>query len=194
MFLACATNFVLVIALFLITPLIDRTSNKQVLTLSCILLTCHFLGWGSVAAGVLPFGLPMIAIQSFTAGFGVALWNLANVRCVMGIVPAMGRPHFLALYSVASNLTIGVVPLIWGPVMDLLENWQTHWGFWEWNSYSLLYISMALTVATALVVLQWLPEPQKMTWDVFLSELLVKTPSRAVARILGRKLRGPGIG
>jgi len=193
LFIACGTYLVLVIALFLITPVIDRTGNKQVLTLSGILFTLHFLGWGGVAAGFLPFNWTMIVIQAITSGFGSALWGLANVRMVMGIVPAMGRPHFLALYSVASNLTLGLVPLLWGPVLDYLEHWQVTWGYWTWNSYSLLYCTLASTIVVGLGVLQTLDEPKKMTWDVFMHELLVKTPSRAVSRVIGR-LRGPSIG
>jgi hypothetical protein len=56
----------------------------------------------------------------------------------------------------------------------------------------LLYAVLTLTMMTGVVVLQTLDEPKKMTWDVFMSELLVKTPSRAVSRLIGR-LRGPGI-
>jgi hypothetical protein len=51
---------------------------------------------------------------------------------------------------------------------------------------------LTLTMVTGVSVLQTLDEPKKMTWDVFMSELLVKTPSRAVSRLIGR-LRGPGI-
>lgn len=190
--IACATNIVLVSALFLITPVIDRTGNKQVLTLSGILYVCHFAGWGSIAAGVLPYNHLTLAMQTFTAGFAGALWNLANVRYVMGIVPAMGRPHFLALYSVASNLTIGIVPLLWGPVMDYLDHWQVTWGYWHWNNFSLLYGTLACTMLVGLMFLRTLVEPQSMTWDVFMRELLVKTPSRAVSRVIGR-LRGSGM-
>ena len=193
LYINCGTNIVLVLALFLITPLIDRTGNKQVLTLSGILLTLHFIGWGSVAAGLVPFNWTMIFIQATTAGFGTALWNLANVRMVMGIVPVMGRSHFLALYSVTANLTIGLVPLLWGPILDGLEGWHVSWGCWEWNSYSLLYCALSFTILVGLCVLQTIDEPKKMTWDVFMRELLVETPSRAVSRVIGR-LRGPGVG
>ena len=191
LFIACGTNIVLVLALLLITPVIDRTHNKQVLTLSGICFVLHFTGWGCVAAGVVPFNWTIIIIQAITSGFGGALWNLANIRMVMGIVPAMGRPHFLALYSVAANLTIGIVPLFWGPIMDwLAPPWEKVWGFWTWNCYSVLYCALTLTMILGLSILQTLDEPKKMTWDVFMSELLVKTPSRAVSRIIGR-LRGP---
>ncbi|HEY0256412.1 MAG TPA: MFS transporter [Candidatus Methylacidiphilales bacterium] len=190
LFLACGTNIILVLALFMITPVIDRTHNKQVLTLSGIMFICHFVGWGSIAAGLLPFNWTMVAIQAITSGAGGALWNLANVRMVMGIVPAMGRPHFLALYSVAGNVTVGTVPLIGGVIMDSLENWHASWGFFNWNAYSLLYCVLTFTMIIGLCVLRTLEEPEKMTWDVFISELLVKTPSRALSRLIGR-LRGP---
>jgi hypothetical protein len=190
---ACVTNIILAGTLFLIAPLIDRTGNKLVLTLSGIFLVCHFSGWACVAAGVLPFNLYVLGWQCVTAGIGGALWNLANVRYVMGVVPAMGRPHFLALYSVASNLTLGLVPLLWGPVLDALDHWRVAWGAWSWNIYSLLYCTLAANIAVGLGMVRTLVESETMTWDVFMRELLVKTPSRAVSRLIGR-LRLPGLG
>jgi len=111
----------------------------------------------------------------------------------MGIVPHMGRPHFLALYSVASNLTLGLIPLLWGPVMDYLGLWHVNWGFWQWNCFSLFYCALAFTIVFGLYMLRSVVEPITMTWDVFMQELLVKTPSRAVSRLIGR-LRGPSVG
>ena len=177
--------------LLLVAPLIDRAGNKPALTASGILLVGHFSGWAGVASGLLPFNSLVICFQIFTSGVGVALWNLANVRTVMGIVPQMGRPHFLALYSVASNLTIGLIPLLWGPVMDYFEHWHVAWGYWQWNCYSLFYCVLACTMGIALFMLRSVVEPITMTWDVFMTELLVKTPSRALSRLIGR-MRGPG--
>lgn len=196
-FISACTSLVLAMSLVLIAPIIDRTGNKHVLTLACLCLVIHFLGWGSVAAGLIPFHgnsmFVVIAVQALTSGFGISLWGLANVRMVMGIVPVMGRPHFLALYSVCSSLTLGTVPLLWGPVMDGLDGWHSAWGWWDWNCYSLLYCTMAFTMIVGLCVLQTLDEPHKMTWDDFMRELLVKTPGRALSRIITR-LRGPSIG
>ena len=202
-FVACFTTFIIALGLFLVRSLIDRAGNKPALTAAGILFLCHFLGWASVAANLLPFdkvvlGLPfnlvVLGVLSFLAGMGWALWNLANIRIVMGIVPHMGRPHFLALYSVASNLTLGLIPLAWGPVMDYLsiEHWHIAWGWWQWNSYSLFYFTLAATVGVALFLLRSVVEPVTMTWDVFMTELLVKTPSRSISRLVGR-LRGPSI-
>jgi MFS family permease len=193
LFFAAFSTIAIAAGLFLVGPLIDRAGNKPALTASGVLFVCHFLGWASVAAKIIPFNSVVICMQIFTSGLGGALWNLANVRIVMGIVPHMGRPHFLALYSVASNLTVGLVPLLWGPVMDCLDHWHVAWGFWQWNSYSLFYCTLAFIMGVGLFMLRTVVEPVTMTWDVFMTELLVKTPSRAVSRLIGR-LRGPVIG
>lgn len=193
LYVSCLNTLVLATGLFLVASLIDRAGNKPALTVSGILFTCHFAGWACVAAGILPFNMIVLSVQIFTSGMGGALWNLANVRTVMGIVPVMGRPHFLALYSVMSSLALGIVPLLWGPVMDHLNSWHVAWGYWQWNSYSLFYGTLACTMVVGLFMLRMVTEPKTMTWDAFMRELLVQTPGRAVSRLIGR-LRGSGIG
>ncbi len=193
LYVASFTTAVLAMGLFLVGKLIDRAGNKPALTLSGLFFAVHFSVWGCVAGGIIPFNTTILVLQACISGMGGALWNLANVRAVMGIVPEMGRPHFLALYTVASNLTVALVPLLWGPVMDYTRHWQVAWGFWQWNSYSLFYCTLTCIMGTGLFMLRSVAEPITMTWDVFMTELLVKTPSRAVSRLIGR-LRGPGIG
>ena len=188
-----AGNVVLALTLVLVASVIDRTSNRQMLGLASIFFAVHFSGWALVAAGIVPFNFSILAWQTFTSGAGWAFWNISNVRAVMSIVPAMGRPHFLALYSVVSNLTLGIVPLFWGPVLDGLEHWHLNWGPWHWNCYSLFYLTLAATIVGAATFLRSVEEPVRMTWDVFARELLVETPSRAVSRLIGR-LRSPGNG
>ena len=193
LYVASASTLILALNLVVIGRILDRAGNKPALTLSGLLFICHFLGWALVAAKILPANIPMFCLQTVTSSMAGALWNLANIRIIMGIVPEMGRPHFLALYSVAGNLTVGLVPLAWGPVMDALANWHCPWGMWDWNCFSVFYCVLIVTMVAALLLLRQVVEPLTMTWDVFMTELLVKTPSRAISRLIVR-LRGPGIG
>ncbi len=193
LYVAGLTTMVTAFGLFIIGPLLDRAGNKPALTLSGIIFVCHFAGWACIAAKLLPPSYLMFTYQTITAGLAGALWNLANVRIVMGIVPAMGRPHFLALYSAAGSLTVGLIPLAWGWFIDGLGHWHCQWGPWEWNSFSIFYCVLAATMVAALVLLRSVVEPATMTWDVFMTELLVKTPSRAISRLIVR-LRGPSTG
>jgi hypothetical protein len=132
-------------------------------------------------------------VQICLSGVGGAFWAVGNIRAVMNIIPAMGRPHFLALYSVISSLTVAIVPLLWGPVIDALETWRVHWGFWTWNNYSVLYSTLSITVVAGTILLRGVIEPVHMTWDVFARELFIYTPSRALSRVIGR-LRSIGTG
>jgi hypothetical protein len=193
LFVACATTGALAVFLYLVGSVIDRTGNKPALKVSGALFALHFFIWACVAAGIIPFSTPLLCVQICIPGLAAALWNLANMRMVMGIVPHMGRPHFLALYAVASSLTVGLIPLFWGPVMDATNHLKWSMGPWQWNSYSILYCTLSLTLCIGLFLLRSVVEPITMTWDAFMTELLVKTPSRAVSRLIGR-LRGPTVG
>jgi flagellar biosynthesis protein FliR len=64
---------------------------------------------------------------------------------------------------------------------------------WDWNCFSVFYVALAMTIIAGLVLLRWVVEPITMTWDEFLKELFVKTPSRSISRLIVR-LRGPGVG
>jgi MFS family permease len=185
------TTSVLAFALFLASSIIDRTGSRPALTLSGIIFAGHFTIWACAAAGLIPGTWSLIIFQSVVSGLAGALWNLANVRAVIGLVPVMGRAHFLALYSVISSLTVAIIPLFWGPLIDGLEHWHVAWGWWTWNSFSLFYAVLAITMLAALVLLQDVEEPESMTWDVFTRELLVNTPARAVSRLINRA-RTPG--
>jgi len=193
LYVASFSMAIVAVGLYLVGSIIDRAGNKPALTCSGLFFALHFFGWACVAAGVIKFTLTFVIYQLCLSGLGGALWNLSNVRMIMGIVPHMGRPHFLALYTVASNLTVAFVPLLWGPVMDATKKVTISTGAWQWNSYSIFYCGLVLIMFTGLFLLRSVVEPITMTWDAFMTELLVKTPSRAVSRLIGR-LRGPTIG
>jgi MFS family permease len=187
------TTCVLALALYMVSSIIDRTGSRPALTLSGGLYIVHFSIWALVAAGLIPVTMEIIIFQCVISGLAGALFNLANLRAVIGIVPVMGRAHFLALYSVGANLIVAFVPLFWGPVFDGLEHWQLAWGGWHWNDFTIFYLTLVVTMLGGLVLLRGVPESgQPMDWDDFTRELLVNTPARAVGRVFSR-MRGPGL-
>lgn len=189
---ASVTTAVLALALYLVSQIIDRTGSRPALTLSGALFVVHFSIWACAAAQIIPVTTELIIFQCFVSGLAAALWNLANLRTVIGIVPVMGRAHFLALYSVGANLTVALIPLLWGPVLDGLGHWQMAWGWWHWNNFSIFYVVLVLTMIAGLALLRDVQEPEAMDWDDFTRELLVNTPSRAISRVFSR-FKGPGL-
>lgn len=167
--------------------LVDRVGSRPLLGLATLVFVIHLSCWCSVAARVMPFNLSMILLIQFTAALSISLFNLANTRLVMATVPAMGRSHFFALYTVVTSLVSGVFPILWGILLDTLAGWGVSWSQWRWNQYSVAYAAAAVITIVALVLRNALSESRAMTTDEFLRELLLETPSRAINRLLARR-------
>jgi MFS family permease len=180
-------NFVSAASLWGFGHLVDRVGSRPLLGLATLILVVHLSLWCSVAAHVLPFNLLSIILIQSTSAIGVSAFNLANTRLVMASVPAMGRSHFFALYTVVTSLVSGIFPIVWGILLDALAGWGGSWSRWQWNQYSLLYAAMVVIMIIAVVLRNRLSEARAMTTDAFLRELLVKTPSRAISRLLPRR-------
>jgi hypothetical protein len=128
-----------------------------------------------------------IALIQSGSGLGLAALNVSNQRLAMSTVPETGRSHFFALFSVVTGLTLGLLPVAWGVALDGLTGWRRGWERFEWNHFSVLYAAL---VVIALAAQAWhtrLTEPRAMTTEEFFRELLVKTPARAVSRLLARR-------
>jgi MFS family permease len=185
--MAALSNGVMVICLLVFGRLIDRTGSRPMLAVSGAIYMLHFGAWGALAAGVLPFNLKSVLLLQITAGLGGSLFNLANTRLVMSIVPEMGRSHFFALFSVITSLTLGSLPVVWGAGLDLLASWHAHWGVWDWNRYSVLYAALVTIMLASHFFRVRVPEPRAMTTDAFLQELVLHTPVRGLSRLLARR-------
>ncbi len=166
---------------------IDRVGSRPLLALAGLTLIVHFMSWAALAAHVLPYSIgTFVWIQSIGA-VGAPLFTLANTRLAMATVPEMGRSHFFALYTVINSLTLGIVPVVWGILLDSLQGWHATWGPWQWNQYALLYCAMTLTIVASQFALHRLAEARAMTTEQFFRELFVETPSRALSRLLWRR-------
>jgi hypothetical protein len=125
-----------------------------------------------------------------TSGLAAALYNLANLRLLMGSVPKMGRSHFFAMLLVINGLLLGTLPVLWGAGLDWLVGWHINWGSWEWNRFTVMYVMLAGIMVTGQFFRRRIPEPQAMSTEAFLQELLVNTTSRALSRLGLRRPMG----
>ncbi|MCG3148049.1 MAG: hypothetical protein PCFJNLEI_01491 [Verrucomicrobiae bacterium] len=176
-----------VVALWGVGAVADRVGSKPLLGLSGIVLMAHWLLWAAVAARVVAPTLWLVVLMQMSAALSVALYTLPNTRLAMAVVPEMGRSHFFALFSVTTSVTAGIFPIVWGMGMDAVGDWTARWATWEWNQYSLVFTGAVLIMGVSLFFRARLLEPKAMPTDVFLHELLVKTPSRALTRLITRR-------
>jgi MFS family permease len=176
-----------VLSLLWLRHVVDRVGSRPVLALANVALGLHFAAWVALTSGLMPLTWWSIVLIQSASGLGLAALNVGNQRLAMSIVPETGRSHFLALFSVVNGLTLGLLPVAWGVALDALAGWRHGWQRFEWNHFSALYGALALIAIIAQVWHTRLTEPRAMTTEEFFRELLVKTPARALSRLLARR-------
>ena len=166
--------------------MLDRVGSRPVLGLAAFIFGIHWLGWGAVAAHLAPFQWGPILFQQATAGIGLALYNSAHMRLLMATVPAMGRSHFFALFSVAASLVAGLAPLGWGLLTDALQTVKFGTVF-EVNRFVILYVTITLILIPAMVALRRIHEERASTTEELLRELVLESPWRSITRWWNRR-------
>jgi MFS family permease len=165
---------------------LDRLGSRPVLGLCVVVMAIHWLGWGAVAAHLLPFSWGTFALQQATAGIGLALYSSAHLRLLMGIVPAMGRSHFFALFSVAGSLVAGLAPLGWGLLTDALAKFRIGTEI-QLNGFVILYGVIALIMIPSLILLARVQEERAASTEELIRELVRETPWRSITRWWNRR-------
>ncbi len=165
---------------------LDRMGSRPVLVLCVVVMGIHWLGWGAVAAHLLPFTWGTFVLQQTTAGIGLALYSSAHLRLLMGIVPAMGRSHFFALFSVAGSLVAGLAPLGWGLLTDLLAGFRIGTEV-QLNGFVILYTIIALIMIPSLILLGRVQEERAASTEELIRELVRETPWRSITRWWNRR-------
>lgn len=165
---------------------LDRHGSKPVL-LVCLLGWIGVLtGWTLLAGGVIGVRWGVVLPLQVLMGLGYAVYSMANTRLAMAVVPAMGRDHFFALYSVAANLTLGIAPIAWGLLIDAFgQRRAVSYGF-GWNPYSLFFLLVTVAYVAAFALCRRLDEPQAGRVEALLRDLLAQTPLRSWMRFWPR--------
>jgi len=151
------------------------------------------LGWLAVVTGWMlmagrwrePSPGWVLALQ-FLMGLLAALVQMAHTRLAMAVIPPMGRNHFFALYSVASNVTLGLAPIGWGLWIDAVGERTWQWLGLEWNRFSLFYAAVGLAFGVFVLLARRLGEPRAASMETLLREVLIQSPQRFWLRLWPR--------
>ena len=156
------------------------------LAAACIGWLGVLTGWVLLAGGVCEVTFVTVLVLQFFMGLLAALANLANYRLVMAIVPAMGRNHFFALFSVLSNVTLGLAPIAWGLLIDAVGDHALRWLGLEWNRFTVFFAAAAAAFAVTFGVARKLEEPKAASLEALLREILIQSPQRFLLRFWSR--------
>jgi MFS family permease len=165
---------------------LDHFGSKPVLTACMVAWFLIAAAWFAFASHAATLNTGLLLALQIAMGMSVSLVNMANTRLAMATIPVMGRNHFFALFSVVSNLTLGLSPVLWGLMIDALQSLHWRWHAIEFNRYSCFFIGAALMFAVALAFCRRLEEPQAVTMEKLLRDVLIDSPLRVWVRLWPR--------
>jgi MFS family permease len=174
-------------SLWLLGHRLDHVGSKPILVLSLCAWLLILGGWIALAGGLWPARLPLILALQFCMGLFAALVGMANSRLAMAIIPAMGRNHFFVLYSVFASVTLGLAPVLWGLVIDLIGRRQGALAGVNWNQYSIFFALVLLVFAGALALARKLHEPKAASLEALLMDIMIESPQRLWLRVWPRE-------
>lgn len=157
---------------------LDRLGSKPVLSFASAAWIAVLAGWLALSGRLFSITLTGVLALQFFMGLLAALVSMANTRLAMSIIPVMGRNHFFAIYSVVSNVALGLAPIAWGLLIDAVGNRTPVWLGLEWNRYSIFFSAAAAVFAVTLASTRKLEEPQAASLEELLREILIQSPQR----------------
>jgi MFS family permease len=165
-------------SLWLLGSRLDRLGSKPVLTFCFATWMVVGAGWILLAGGAASPRLELLLLLQAAMGLLAALVQMSNTRLAMAVIPVMGRNHFFAIYSVVTNVTLGLAPIGWGLLIDASGEHSRHWLGLSWNRYTLFFAGASLSFLLTLVLARRLDEPQAVSMDQLLREILIQSPRR----------------
>jgi len=165
---------------------LDRLGSKPVLTFSFAAWLVVLGGWIGVSSGLVSLRWPMVLGLEFLMGLLAALVQMSNTRLAMAVIPAMGRNHFFAIYSVLGNVTLGLAPVAWGLLIDAVGARAPHWLGLTWNRFTIFFTAAALAFIITCIMARRLEEPEAASMEELIREILIQSPMRVWLRLWPR--------
>ena len=173
-------------SLWFVGSRLDRLGSKPVITTSLVAWLAVMGGWLALAGGAMEVGLFPVIVLQFLMGLLAALVGMAANRLAMAIIPVLGRNHFFALYSVLGSVTLGLAPIGWGVLIDVVGERHWQWLGLDWNRYTVFFAAAAVAFAVTLVLSRRLQEPEAVSMEELLKELLIQSPQKFLLRFWPR--------
>ncbi|NJM39392.1 MAG: MFS transporter [Anaerolineae bacterium] len=97
----------------------DRLGSKRFLWLVLGWWLLSYLVWWALSLGGLQPALFIAPLLMVSNGFFTSIYDLSATRLLMNSVTDEAQsPRYFALYSVIVNVTVGLVPMMWGALLD----------------------------------------------------------------------------
>lgn len=139
--------------------IVDRRGSIPVLRFSLLAFALVLGAWFAMSAGVMHPGWKLVLLLNLTGGMAMAAFNMANIHLAMAVVPERGRNHYFAVTTVISSFAVGVVPILWGWLLDALGPLDLVEGPFHLRRHSIYFLGICLLCVASLLCSRILREP-----------------------------------
>jgi MFS family permease len=112
-----------------------------------------------MSAGVLSHDWKLVLVLNLLGGAAMAIFNMANGHLSMAVVPETGKNHYFAVATVIVSLGTGVVPILWGWLLDALGGLDVMAGPFHFRRHSIYFLGIALLSLISFFISRILVEP-----------------------------------
>jgi MFS family permease len=117
--------------------------------------------WFAMSAGVIPPNWGLVLLLNFLGGAAMSGFNMANLHLGMAVVPESGKDHYFAMSTVITSFGMGVVPVLWGWILDSLGGLDLVEGPFHLRRHSIYFLGICLLSLATLIASRILIEPGK---------------------------------
>jgi MFS family permease len=140
LWLTAGAYFLAMVASVFLRSRIDRLGSKRFLWIVLAWWLLSYLIWWVLSLGTLQPALLIAPLLMVSNGFFTSMYDLSATRLLMNSVTDEAQsPRYFALYSVIVNVTVGVVPMIWGALLDAWRGVRFDWLGGVANRYTLFF-------------------------------------------------------
>ena len=166
---------------------IDGMGSRPFLGVVFLWWTIYYLAWFLLAARLLDGEQILAPILMLAAGFFASIYELSLTRLMMNTVgDRPGTTQYFALQSVIVSLLAGLSPIMWGWMLDNLDNVRLTIGGLTLDSYAIFFGVQWLLLGAVFGVLMRVKEGDATATKTLLYRVLVVAPGHRIASITHR--------
>ena len=157
--LTSATFLAPLLVLQMLGHRVDRFGSLPTIRNSILLFTVVLGVWFAMSAGAVNPSWELVLVLNFLGGMALAAFNMANLHLAMAVVPEFGKNHYFAVTTVITGFAMGVVPVLWGWLLDSLGGLDLHGGSLHLTRHSIYFLGVTVLCAVSLMFSRILVEP-----------------------------------
>ena len=138
---------------------VDRLGSIPMIRCSVSLFALVLALWFAMSAGIIPPDWKLVLLLNLLGGVAMAGVNMANLHLGMAVVPEAGKNHFFAFATVITSFGMGVVPVLWGWLLDALGGLDLVAGPFHLRRHSIYFLGISLLSLGTLLLSKILIEP-----------------------------------